>query len=55
MKHLGEGCNFMELTDPWTMRHIYSPFKHSDRLLALHDRDFLNYPSCTMKYVVRAT
>lgn len=28
---------------------------NSGKLLARHDGGFLNYPSCTMKYVVKAT
>lgn len=36
------------LRDPWGTFH-------SDNLFARHDGRFLNYPSCTMKYVVSAT
>lgn len=36
------------LRDPWGSYN-------SDKLLAWHDWGFLNYPSCTMKYVVKAT
>lgn len=39
----------------WPLKHIYSLFKHSDKVLARHDRGCLNYPSCTMKYVLKAT
>lgn len=39
----------------WPARHVHRPLKHSDKLLAGHDKGFLNYPSCTMKYVVNAT
>ena len=54
---LGQRWNFMDLTHHSANRCLRDPQGtfYSDNLLARHDGCFLNYPSCTMKYVVSAT
>lgn len=48
-------CSSLELTSQEATRHIYGPLQLLDKLPARRDGGFFSYPSCTMKYVVRAT
>lgn len=57
VEHLGAKVAAVELKHHSARHGLRAPpgSYNSDKLLARHDGGFLNYPSCTMKYVVKAT